>query len=632
MAAPDALTASISAHRRVCLGMEKSHLVLIVALGLPGSLLHAKPAYRHLAHDVELDPTNALVHGRAVVLVEAVGAALTQFGVYMDRGLTFQSWSSNGAPVTVSQLIYQTFRYANVTINPPLPAGAQLTVTLEYGGTLECPGTTTSAPCDVGPGVVTARLTPGSAFIIPVTEPGELPLFPSSFTLRTPAGMQVVAGATRVSDVITDGVRVTLWDDPQPTWVGTTVFVGQLEQTVLRDSAPRITLHHAPGDNNWDARVVGMPDRMVPFVEAQAGMALPFADIAWVKLAPFHRETGYTTTAMVNLSNWHSAHTDTVFEEELAHEMAHLFYGVTVVPKDLSLGRVLTEGLVVVVAWDYAAARLELTGLSRERYLGRRLREAETLLRSGVGTVVQRPVLSATPVGQTAQELWTWAYAKGPAALDYLRVTVGEPAYVEGLHAYTAACLYHPCDVEDFKDAMENAAGVDLTPFFSQFFYGSAYPQLRVGVDVLTGSSGQQVVVDLAQVTAGPTPVQLWVEYLDGTVDTHAVTLTGTSSSFTFPAAREVRAVRPNPRTEPFLWGRSAVPADVNYDGRVDGADVLACAFSFGRNPKNTAVPGGETVFGLDLDFDPRCDLDGNRAVDEADLTTLMDSVGGGRP
>ncbi len=613
----------------------QSHIMLPIlafALVLPGSLAQAKPVYRHLAHDVEFNPATGLVSGRAVLEVEAVDASVAQLGVYMDRGLSFQSWTSNGPAVSLTQVVYQVFRYGSVQLTPPLAVGARLSLTLEYSGTLECPGTATSAPCDVGPAVDPARLTPGSAFIIPVPAPGDLPVFPSSFTLRTPADLEVVVSATRGADQTVGSVRVTTWADANPTWVGATVFVGNLEQTVLRNAGPRITLHHATGDNNWDARVVGMADRMVPFVEAQAGISLPYADIAWVKLAPFHRETGYTTTAMVNLSNWHGAHTDAVFEEELAHEMAHLFYGVTVVPWDLTLGRVLSEGLVVVVAWDYAASRLALTGLPRERYLGRRLREAETLLRSGVGDVVQRPVVSPSPAAQTTQDLWTWAYAKGPAALDYLRVTIGEPAYVGGLHSYTAACLYRLCDVGDFQDAMEAASGADLTSFFAQFFHASVYPHLQVGFLLVDNVGTPLVQMNLTQLTSGPTPVELWVEYMDGAVDKHAVTVTGPAASFTLPVTREVRAVRPNPRTEPFLWGRSAVAGDVNYDGRVDGQDVLVCAFSFGRSPANTAIPGGETVFGLDLDFDPRCDLDNNRAVDDADLTILATALGGGRP
>lgn len=72
----------------------QSHIMLPIlafALVLPGSLAQAKPVYRHLAHDVEFNPATGLVSGRAVLEVEAVDASVAQLGVYMDRGLSFQS-------------------------------------------------------------------------------------------------------------------------------------------------------------------------------------------------------------------------------------------------------------------------------------------------------------------------------------------------------------------------------------------------------------------------------------------------------------------------------------------------------------------------------------------------------------
>ena len=110
-----------------------------------------------------------------------------------------------------------------------------------------------------------------------------------------------------------------------------------------------------------------------------------------------------------------------------------------------------------------------------------------------------------------------------------------------------------------------------------------------------------------------PLPVDLVVTYDDHSATHHRVTLT---ESTTLAVDGPVRSVRPHPRHDGVLRSHSAVAGDVTFDGEVDGLDIIACARAVGASLQPGA--GSEGLFRIDLDFDPRCDVDDSATIRKA--------------
>jgi aminopeptidase N len=577
--------------------------------------------FEHLSHDLFIDPTTGYVDGTARLTVNAGLQPLGSVAALLDRGLTVMEADAVNRIIRVRATSTSAWSYLQLTLDPPLPAGESVEVRVRYRGTPACAAVGPTAYCDLAPVGRIARFQSTTALLAPYLAE-QNPLFTQALTLRVPKGNEVVVSAELMSRAEEEGRLVTRWRLAQPMPNGMMIFVGPLVSTRLTGTSPPVSLHHAPGDDGWRARISSWPATILPFLERRMGRRVPFPSIDLVKLASYHRDVGATTTGLIALSDWHGSHRDDLFEEEWAHEFAHLYFGVMAAPADLGRQHLLTEGLVVLEALDYSAERLHPQE-DRQRFLARRLREAELLIR-----YVTDPVTLPAPVllpGQAAPKVgapdWTWGYAKSPAILDYLRLTIGETVFATGVRRYLDRCSFRSCTVTDFQIALAEASGADLTSFFQQWVFGNTYPRLSIAFRAQPAGAVDEVAVTLTRAaTGGPIPVELWLEHPGGTRDTHAVVLTKTSQTFVLRATGPVRAVRPNPRQNWVLWPRSAVPGDIDFDGAETADDRTACRNLRGRKVAATFVPGGDSLVGVDLTFDPNCDRDGNGEIDDRDL------------
>ncbi len=603
-------------------------LAWCLAALLPASAEAAPPYTAHLAHDVSFDPATAALSGTSTMSITPEGAPLDVLWVLVDAGLAFTRVEPS-VPARDASFLYDHWRALRVTFDPPLPAGTQAVVTLDYQGTLQCPEVNGRAYCDAVPGQV-ARLVQSSFAPLAYAATGGLAPTTQELTFRVPDGVEVIASAQRTSQAVEAGQSVTRWSRTGPVKAMLDVLVGMVESFSVDAAGVQVSFHHAPGDAAWDGRMEGWPARIVPFVEALGGRELPYGQVRMVKLAPYHRETGYTTDAMILLSEWHGSHLDSLFEEEWAHEFAHLFFGVVMSPEDAAQQWVTTEGVVVLAEWDYAFQHFH-ADQDREAYLARRSREAELFLRYVVPTAGFPPLVGADPAAGTAH--WAWAYARAPATLDALRALVGDGAYQAALISFLDACAYETCDIGDFQQHLEAASGRDLDPFFQQWIYETHYPRLRVGFSQAPAAGGWEVEVRLSQQEAsGTSEVELWLEPAEpgGATERRTVTLAGLEQTYRFPLPAPVRAVRPNPRQDALLWSGSAQDGDVDFDGALDGVDLVRCAWLHGRRVSADFQPGRDSLANLDLDFDPRCDVVEDGTIGDADLAQLESAFGSG--
>jgi aminopeptidase N len=69
-------------------------------------------------------------------------------------------------------------------------------------------------------------------------------------------------------------------------------------------------------------------------------------------------------------------------------------------------------------------------------------------------------------------------YFKGAAILHTLRRYLGDKAFYAGIHRYLTQYRHKPVDTRDLCDAMTEATGINLEPFFAQWVYKPGHPVL----------------------------------------------------------------------------------------------------------------------------------------------------------
>ncbi|MEZ4447096.1 MAG: M1 family aminopeptidase [Polyangiaceae bacterium] len=326
---------------------------------------------------------------------------------------------------------------------------------------------------------------------------------------------------------------------------------------------------------------------------------------------------GYGTVYLSDDYGGPSAH---YFEETLAHETSHSWWGVMVGPTDYPTTRWLVEGLATLSQIDYAAQH-HAGDMPRGVYLARRYREHRGLLQHQTSPGFPA-VAPAGPVELEGLDDTFWAYIRSSAALDTLRVIVGEVAFGDALRRYVTRCSASLCDTADFKQALEDEAGFSLDAEFDAYVHAAEFPTPRISWEQYPRTF--QVAVD-AEGLSRPLPLVLDLFLEDGSVQ-HARVVLGAGAPAVVEPGAPVRAVAPSRRHDATVWSRSAQTGDVDYDLEVDGFDLVACARAVGHGVGQ--IPGGDGVLLSDLDYDPRCDLDDDGDVDGADLDVIASDFG----
>jgi hypothetical protein len=311
-----------------------------------------------------------------------------------------------------------------------------------------------------------------------------------------------------------------------------------------------------------------------------------------------------------------------MFEETWAHENAHLFWGVVVPEADPAAGRLMSEGMATLTELDYTFAR-HFSGEDRERYLARRFVPIGLDLRAAAREL---PPVVLGP-GQMLpenfpSELYTaWAYYKGAAVLDHLRATVGDDAFLPALRAYVVRCRYAGCAPDVLREVLETQTGTSLAMFFQRWVTGSERPHVQIGWEPRPSGAS----VELTKDDDRPLTLDLWITLTDGTTLKKRVDASPKITQLTIDAPSPVVRVEANPRHALMVDVQSAVSGDLDFDGETDGFDVLRCARQVGRAYSPEDAVG---LWDLGEAFDPRCDIDGDFTVDDADLAKITASFG----
>lgn len=586
------------------------------------------PAFNYLTmdQDVTLDPDTGVTDATIKISVRSINPSTTAFYLLIDEGLAFTDAQAAGYTVTVIESSYPPFNYAEVTVSPAVPAGEEVTFTLSYSGTLQCNPYGSRVYTYCGIGTVLNHFIEGSVFplMMDALDPYGVDVMSCTLALHTPSGSDALVSADFVSEADDGTTRTTVWQaDEFSSSMYFIAITGDFTQVAVSGSTPPFFVAHLTSSTEWVTDMVGWMQSIVPFLDDQTGMIFPFNQVNVVKLPWIEGFPGTATHSMVYLSEVYGIRSAEEFEEMLAHETSHLWWGVLVNPVDNS--QWLIEGPAVFSQYDYTTT-VHYPHRDRDEYLAERYHWNTLLVRyltdpESIPPLVLPPGVEAP---DTVNTHTTWAYFKSSATLDYLRVILGEETFAEGLRGYAAACLLTSCDTQDFRLAMEAVSGRDLGPFLTQWAHETNYPVVTVG---FTGDQQIEVTLDQPYIDRALThlPLVLQANLTDGSTQTLQVVLEKQNDSFTFQLPSEPVSIRPNPRQDTIVWSRSAQDGDVNFDMEVDGLDLIRCAYREGLVPVTSANP---SIYDVDMDFDPRCDFNDDRVIDQTDLDIILTAFG----
>ena len=144
-------------------------------------------------------------------------------------------------------------------------------------------------------------------------------------------------------------------------------------------------------------------------------------------------------------------------------------------------------------------------------------------------------------------------YQKGAWVLHMLRKRMGDEAFWSGIQRYYAAHLNGSATTDDFRSAMEQAAGEDLEPFFRQWLYQGGNPHLTGWWRYDPTAQAVSIEINQTQTNVGPFDLPLEVGIYIGAGERptaiHTVHVTDRFHRFVIPLPSEPDDVRLDPDT-----------------------------------------------------------------------------------
>jgi aminopeptidase N len=216
-------------------------------------------------------------------------------------------------------------------------------------------------------------------------------------------------------------------------------------------------------------------DDVLAFLEDYVGLAYPYEKYSQVAVDNFPwggMENISATTLTPLLLGDEGTRLDRPPHHLIAHEAAHQWFGDLFTCADWS-HLWLNEGFATYFALLYVEHSRGLDEFRAE------LREACEAYLAGDVSRARRPVVSDR--WKEPDDVFDVRPYQGAAArLHLLRSLVGDACFRAGVRAYAARHVGTSVVTADFRRAMEEASGLDLGPFFEQWFLRPGFPELAV--------------------------------------------------------------------------------------------------------------------------------------------------------
>jgi aminopeptidase N len=379
--------------------------------------------------------------------------------------------------------------------------------------------------------------------------------FSVEWIVTVPKGLTVVAnGSPGDSRDNADGSRTFHWiqKGPIPNYL-VTVDVAELSKVPLReakvgDKAVPLAAWTPPGTEEKARFVFGNTPDMVEFFSTKMGYPYPWDKYDQVVLREFSgamettSATGFSESELRLAGDppdlapeFENAKPVFTYEDVVAHELAHHWFGDLVTCR--SLGSIwLNESFATFwhTMWNLHTHGEDDLTYQRWAYLN----DYVDYVRS-TGSVRPMEYLRYKDPGAMYQQETT--YVKGSLVLHMIRHFLGDADFDRMIASYLAKHAYSNVDSADLKEAIERAAGRNLTWFFEDWVVGGGgHPRFEVSyrwsperkeVDLTV----HQIQADLPFENDFRLPVEIEIADASG-AKTHRVELSGWSTTVALPA------------------------------------------------------------------------------------------------
>lgn len=282
-----------------------------------------------------------------------------------------------------------------------------------------------------------------------------------------------------VRDNQQEGTRTFHWSQaqPHPAYL-VTVVIGEYEQ--IKDTYKDLPVDYYVYKDRVAAgqKLFANTPKMIELFEQRFGYKYPYAKYAQILVDDFLFGAMENTSASTFTDRClldAQAELDINYDDIVAHELAHQWWGDLVTCKDWAQ------------IWLNESFATYSEYLWREHSRGRD--EARFVIFQDFLTYLREDWTShRRPIDcrkyRFSEELMDrHAYEKGACVLDMLRWTLGDDGFFRSLAHYLKKFEFNVAETNDFKIAIEEATGQNLHWFFDQWLHGVGYPELEVSYE-----------------------------------------------------------------------------------------------------------------------------------------------------
>jgi aminopeptidase N len=291
-----------------------------------------------------------------------------------------------------------------------------------------------------------------------------------------PADMRVLANGRLRSERPARGGRVRhhfALEQPAPAYL-VALVVGTFDEIRARAGRLPVRYYVPPGKRSEGRRAFGRTPEMITLFGRLTGVTFPYARYDQVVLQDFifgGMENTTLTTMFEDILVDERGALDYEPEGIVAHELMHQWFGDWVTCHDWASAW-LNEGWATFgeVLWEEEARGVDAAAVYRRQQLQSYLSEDGVYRRPLVQRSFRKPI----------EVFDRHLYEKGGLVLNQLRWLMGPERFWAGTRLYLERHGGMTVESADFRQAMEDASGLNLGRYFQQYVHGAGYPAFKV--------------------------------------------------------------------------------------------------------------------------------------------------------